>query len=91
MSRFLLIAFAPGLAAPVDLVEPALLAGSNVWAGSFIGETLHAAPPVETPLYTVTFHVQSPEWMRRPVTAMYAVSVARDARPGALVVSAGKG
>ena len=74
----------PGLAAPVEIVEPAILDASNVFGGSFLGETLQAAPPVETPIYTVSFHVQSPEWMRRPVKAMYAVSVARDTRTGAL-------
>jgi hypothetical protein len=74
----------PGLAAPIEIVEPSVLDGSNVFAGSFLGETLQVAPHVETPAYTVSFHVQSPEWMRRPVKAMYAVSVARDARTGAL-------
>ena len=74
----------PGLAAPIEIVEPAILAGSNVYAGSFIGERIAVAPRVERPIYTVSFHVQSPEWMRRPVKAMYAVSVARDTRTGAL-------
>ena len=74
----------PALAASIEIVEPALLDGSNVYAGSFLGETQQAAPSVEKPIYTVSFHVQSPEWMRRPVKAMYAVSVARDARTGAL-------
>ena len=27
----------PGLTAPIEIVEPAILAGSNVFAGSFIG------------------------------------------------------
>jgi hypothetical protein len=74
----------PGLAAPIEIVDSAILDGSNVYAGSFLGETQQAVPSVETPIYTVSFHVQSPEWMRRPVKAMYAVSVARDARTGAL-------
>ena len=74
----------PGLAAPVEIVDSAILDGSNVYAGSFLGETQQAVPSVETPIYTLSFHVQSPEWMRRPVKAMYAVSVARDARTGAL-------
>ena len=48
-----------------------------------LGSPRRSRPHVQTPIYTVSFHVQSPEWMRRPVKAMYAVSVARDA-PGAL-------
>jgi len=76
----------PGLTAPIEIVEPAILDASNVFGGSFIGETLQAAPRIEPPIYTVSFHVQSPEWMRRPVSAMYAVSVARDARTGLLWV-----
>jgi len=40
----------PGLTAPVEIVEPAILAGSNVFAGSFIGETVDTAPiPQKTP------------------------------------------
>ena len=74
----------PGLAAQIEIVEPVILDGSNVYAGSFLGETVQAVPSVEKPIYTVSFHVQSPEWMRRPVRPMYAVSVARDARTGAL-------
>ena len=74
----------PGIAVPIDIEDPALLDGSNVFGGSFLGETLQAAPQVVQPIYTVSFHVRSPAWMRRPVTAMYAVSVARDARTAAL-------
>ena len=81
----------PGLAAPIDIVEPAILDGSNVYGGSFVGEMVAAAPPVDTPIYTVSFHVQSPEWMRRPVKAMYAVSVARDARGALWLYLPGRG
>jgi hypothetical protein len=76
----------PGLAAPVEMIEPAILDRSNVWEGSFIGETLEAAPQVTTPLYSVTFDVQLPEWQRAGVKRMYTVSVARDARSGSLLV-----
>ena len=72
----------PGLAAPIEIVEPAILAESNVFAGSFIGETVEAAPQVKVPTYTVSFDVQPPQ--NRPVKRAYAVSVARDARTGAL-------
>jgi len=74
----------PGLGAPVDIVEPALLEGSNVWEGSFIGETVATVPRVTQPLYTVSFTVRTPEWMRQPPRTMYTVQVARDARTGAL-------
>jgi hypothetical protein len=72
----------PGLAAPIEVVEPAILVGSNVFAGSFIGETVDAAPQVKVPTYTVSFDVQPPRNL--PVKTAYAVSVARDVRTGAL-------
>ena len=72
----------PGIAAPVEIVEPAILAGSNVYAGSFLGVTVAGAPQVKLAMYTVSFHVQPPQ--NRPVKTAYAVSVARDARTGAL-------
>ena len=72
----------PGLAAPVEVVEPAILAGSNVFAGSFIGETVDTAPQVKVAVYTVSFDVQPPQ--NRPVKTAYAVLVAHDARTGAL-------
>jgi hypothetical protein len=72
----------PGIAAPIEIVEPAILDGSNVFAGSFIGETVAAAPQVKVPTYTVRFDMQPPQ--NRPVRTAYAVSVARDARTGAL-------
>jgi hypothetical protein len=53
-----------------------------VFAGSFIGETVNAAPQVKGPTYTVSFAVQPPQQL--PVKTAYAVSVARDARTGAL-------
>ncbi len=72
----------PGLAAPVEIVEPAILAGSNVFAGSFIGETVDTAPQVKVATYRVSFDVQPPQ--NRPVKTAYAVLVAHDARTGAL-------
>jgi hypothetical protein len=72
----------PGFAAPVEIVEPSILDRSNVFAGSFIGETVDAAPQVKVATYTVSFDVQPPQ--NRPVKTAYAVSVARDARTGAL-------
>ena len=76
----------PGLAAPVEIVERAILDQSNVWDGSFIGDTLEAAPLAPPPRYTVTFDVQLPAWQRAGVKRMYTVSVARDARSGGLVL-----
>ena len=75
----------PGLAAPVEIVERAILDQSNVWEGSFIGETLEATPPASPPRYTMTFDVELPAWQRAGVKRMYTVSVARDARSGGLV------
>ena len=72
----------PGLTAPIEIVEPAILAGSNVFAGSFIGETVDAAPQVKVATYTVSFDVQPPQ--NRPVKTAYAVLVAHEARTGAL-------
>jgi hypothetical protein len=74
----------PGLARAVEITDTGLLDGSNVWMGTFIGETVGAAPQVTTPIYTVTFDVLLPEWQRAGVKTMYTVSVARDARTGGL-------
>jgi len=76
----------PGLAAPVEIVEPAILHGSNVWEGSFLGETLDAPPPGATATHTLTFEVQTPEWMRQPPRTMYTVLLARDAKSGGLLL-----
>ncbi|HEV8393350.1 MAG TPA: hypothetical protein VGQ37_03705 [Vicinamibacterales bacterium] len=76
----------PGLAAPVEIVEPSILNQSNVWGGSFIGETLDAEPPVKQPIYTVSFDVLPPERLHEPARTMYTVSLARDARSGALLL-----
>jgi hypothetical protein len=43
-------------------------------------------PRVTTPLYTVTFDVRLPEWMRAGVQPRYSVSVARDAASGELLL-----
>jgi hypothetical protein len=77
----------PGLAAPIEIVAPAVLTGSNVWEGSFIGDKLGAAPPVKAPIYILTFDVQLPEWMRQGVKTMYTVSLARDAKSGELLLN----
>ncbi len=74
----------PGLARAIEITDAGLLAQSNVWGGAFIGETVAAAPAVNGPLYTVAFDVLLPEWMRAGVQTRYTVSVARDARTGAL-------
>ena len=74
----------PGLGAPVEIVDPAVLALSNVWEGSFIGRTMAAAPQLKGPVYTVAFDVQLPEWQRAGIKRMYTVRVARDARLGLL-------
>lgn len=76
----------PGLANPIEIVEPAILSVSNVWEGRFIGDTLAAAPPVKPRIYTLAFDVRLPEWMRQGVKTMYTVSVARDAKSGALLL-----
>ena len=76
----------PGLAAPVEIVEPAILHGSNVWDGSFLGETLDAPPPGATATHTLTFEVQTPEWMRQAPRTMYTVLLARDAKSGGLLL-----
>jgi hypothetical protein len=76
----------PGLAQPIEIVEPAILGGSNVWEGSFIGDTLAAAPPVKPRIYTLSFDVRLPEWMRQGVKTMYTVSLARDAKSGELLL-----
>jgi hypothetical protein len=75
-----------GLAAPIAIVNPTILGGSNVWEGSFIGDTLRAAPRVKAPIYTLTFDVQLPEWMRQGVKTMYTASLARDAKTGELLL-----
>lgn len=72
----------PGLRAPIEIVEPAILEASNIFAGSFIGETVTVAPHVTQPIYTVAFDLQPPQ--NKPVRTAYAVSVARDARTRAL-------
>jgi hypothetical protein len=72
----------PGLAAPIEIVEPAILEASNIFAGSFVGETVTSTPVITQPMYTVTFDLQPPQ--NKPVRTAYAVSVARDARSGAL-------
>ncbi|HEY6506522.1 MAG TPA: hypothetical protein VIY56_00830 [Vicinamibacterales bacterium] len=74
----------PGLARPIEITDSALLDGSNVWGGAFIGDTMAAAPTVKAPRYTVAFDVKLPEWHRAGIKTMYAVSVARDASTGAL-------
>jgi len=74
----------PGLARTVEITAPGLLQGSNVWMGSFVGETAAAAPVVTSPIYTVAFDVQLPEWQHAGVKTMYTVSVTRDARTGGL-------
>jgi hypothetical protein len=74
----------PGLARPVEITDPVLLQQSQVWAGSFIGDTVATAPNVAGPAFQVTFDVKLPEWQRRGVRTMYTVTVARDARTGAL-------
>ena len=72
----------PGLAAPSEIVEPAILEASNIFAGSFVGETVTVTPAVTQPIYTLTFDLQPPQ--NKPVRTAYAVSVARDARTGGL-------
>ena len=74
----------PGLVAPIEIVEPAILEASNIFAGSFVGETVTVTPAVKQPIYTLTFDLQPPQ--HKPVRTAYAVSVARDARTGALWV-----
>jgi hypothetical protein len=74
----------PGLGAPVEIVDPEILALSGVWDGGFIGRTLAAAPQIKGPVYTVAFDVQLPEGQRAGVQRTYTVRVARDARLGAL-------
>jgi hypothetical protein len=74
----------PGLARAIEITDRGLLDGSNVWEGAFIGETVAAAPTVNGPIYAVTFDVKLPEWQRAGVKTMYTVSLARDARTGAL-------
>jgi|SRR5689334_11142532 hypothetical protein len=76
----------PDLAAPIEIVEPAILEQSNVWEGSFIGVALDTAPRVSASIYTVRFDVQPPEWMRQAPRAMYTVQLARDARSGELLL-----
>jgi len=72
----------PGLTAPVEIVEAAILAESNVFAGSFIGDTVDTAPQAKVATYTVSFDVQPPQ--NRPVKTAYAVLLAREVRTGAL-------
>lgn len=72
----------PGLAAPIEILEPAILEASNIFAGSFVGEPMTVTPAIEPPIYTLTFDLQPPQ--SKPVRTAYAVSVARDARTGAL-------
>jgi hypothetical protein len=74
----------PGLVRPVEITEPDMLQGWNVWEGWFIGETIAIPPRIKGPIYQVAFDVRLPEWMRAGVKTMYTVSVARDVRSGAL-------
>jgi hypothetical protein len=74
----------PGLARSIEITDPVLLGGSNVYEGGFIGRTLSAAPNAKTPRYTVAFDVQLPDWQGAGVKTMYAVTVARDAGTGAM-------
>jgi hypothetical protein len=74
----------PGLRAPIEIVEPSILEASNVFAGSFVGETLTVTPAVKRRIYTVTFDLQPPQ--NKPVRTAYAVSVARDAKSGVLLL-----
>jgi hypothetical protein len=76
----------PGLANAVAIVDPAILGGSNVWDGRFIGDTLIAAPTVKPGIYTLAFDVRLPEWMRQGIKTMYTVSLARDAKTGELLL-----
>ena len=75
----------PGLAALVEIVEPAILDRSNVWEGSFLGE-LADAPGVTQAPYTLNFDVQPPEWMRQAPRTMYTVRLARNAKSGGLLL-----
>ena len=76
----------PGLAAPVEIREQAILEGSNVWEGSFLGEPLDAPPAAAPATYTLTFEVQTPEWMRQAPRMMYTLMLARDAKSGGLLL-----
>jgi hypothetical protein len=76
----------PGIAVPIEIVEPDVVAGSNVWEGRFLGAPLEGVPRVKKPIYTMSFDVQAPERIRQPVKTMYAVSIARDATTGELLL-----
>jgi len=68
----------PGLRRPVEIRDPAVLALSNVFGGSFIGSA--AAAPEETwPRYTVVFDVQHRNGVE---AAAYVVHYVRDAATG---------
>ena len=71
----------PSLRQPVEVVEPRLLAESNVFAGGFIGPTI---PPPAAGLarYTVSFYVQAPDWMKESARVAYVVHYATDASSG---------
>jgi len=76
----------PGLAAPAEIVEPAILDRSNVWEGSFLGEVLDTAPGGTPPTFSLNFVVQTPLWMRQPPRTMYTVLLVRDAKSGGLLL-----
>ena len=56
----------PGIAVPIEIVEPDVLAGSNVWEGRFLGATLDGVPRVKTPIYTVSFAGRHPSGCGSP-------------------------
>jgi hypothetical protein len=66
----------PGLAAPLEVTEPRVLAASNVFAGTFIGVSAAELPRSEDwTVFTLTFDIQTATGVKRSAyTVMFAKS-----------------
>lgn len=69
------------LSEPLDILDARLLASSNVFAGGFLGAR-HNEPPRLYPRYQVTFYVESPGWMKRPIAPGYVLTYVKDPLTG---------
>jgi hypothetical protein len=79
------------LPAPIDITDSQLLLSSNVFEGSFLGPRRNE-PPTSLPRFRVSFHVESPAWMKRGVEVKYVVVYVRDPRGGeGLIYLPGRG
>lgn len=72
-----------GLAKPLIITDPAVLADSNVFGGTFLGPIASVSSIDSTwPKYIVSFFVELPAWMRQGVQMKYVVVYARNPQTG---------